>query len=471
MDEKTAPRLARDYYLKNFQFLLKFCAKQYDDLLSQRQKKFIEVFKTLNRNQRLLYVRLASRSSEFFLLSKLNYDEINIERGIKDNPLLETQLKKINKNLEDEELKRIVNIEHLKSFLVKSNIKVSQYKGKDQLWDKVSADVDSFKKHLNQNEGLIQVKYQEHFDTLLFLFFGNMRQTLSDFILEDVGSIKYPKYKIQKKTRIFKKKSDIGKGYKLSLLQEEQYFAREEKDVEAILENLSSLDKLGSMATRFSQKRKALYLRGARALESAKEYEKALHYYKKADILNGRERIVRILYAMEEYQKAWQKFKVIMKNPLNHGEEVFVKNFYNKFHSPLGVEKRKKIELIYDQQNLIVKNTSERVESLSLKELKRRGWSGFYCENNYWNLLFALSFWDVIFKSCEGAFAHPFQRSPLDLYEDDFFKRRKSVLKKALCLFDNPTCYKAEIKQRFDEYEGQVNPFVSWKAIDRKNFI
>ena len=106
-----------------------------------------------------------------------------------------------------------------------------------------------------------------------------------------------------------------------------------------------------------------------------------------------------------------------------------------------------------------------------MKELKRRGWSGFYCENNYWNLLFALSFWDVIFKSCEGAFAHPFQRSPLDLYEDDFFKRRKSVLKKALCLFDNPTCYKAEIKQRFDEYEGQVNPFVSWKAIDRKNFI
>lgn len=464
-------RLARGYYLKNFQYLLRFCAKRYADLLSKKELKFIDDFASLNSDAKKLFVRLASRSKELFILSKLNYEEINFKKAFKDSNKFFTLNPKV---VEEEDLNRIVTSEILKNFLKEIGEKPSIYKRRDALWERVLQDYDQFFAYVSREEGIVQNHFQEIYDGLLFLFFGNFSQTLSDFILEEVGAIKYPKYKISKETRIFHKRSDIKKGYDLGILQEDQYLCREGRDVDGVIENLSLLKKLGSVSPRFDRKKRRLFNLGARFLESHyrsdDELDLALEFHKKADILDSRERRVRILYKIEEYEKAHREFLKIEKYPKTFKDILFVKNFHNKFHKPLGVPKLKPVKLEFNQIDLKVKNTGKRVEALALADMERQGWKGFYCENLYWNALFALAFWDCWFCSVDGAFAHPFQRRPLDLFDEDFFDKREKYVKKTFNLLKN--------KQKFDEYmikqyetkEGMVNPFFSWKGISKRDF-
>ncbi|MCP4915183.1 MAG: VRR-NUC domain-containing protein [Oligoflexia bacterium] len=464
-------RLARDYYLKNFQYLLRFCAKRYADLLTKKELKFIDDFASLNSDAKKLYVRLASRSKELFILSKLNYEEINFKKAFKDSNKFFTLNPKA---VDEEELNRIVTSEILKNFLKELGEKPSAYKGRDALWERVQQDFDLFYLYVLREEGIIQNHYQEIYDRLLFLFFGNFSQSLSDFILEEVGAIKYPKYKISNETRIFHKRSDIRKGYELGILQEEQYLCREDRDVDGVKENLHLLKSLGKVSPRFDRKKRRLFNLGARFLESHycndQELELALEFHKKAQILDSRERRVRILYKIEEYENAYAEFKKIEENPRTFKDILFIKNFHNKFHKPLGIEKLRPPKLDFKQIDLKVKNTGQRVEALALKEMERKGWKGFYCENLYWNALFALAFWDCWFCSVDGAFAHPFQRRPLDLFDEDFFDKRQKYVKRTFSILKDKKKFEDYMLKQYETKEGMVNPFFSWKGISKADF-
>src|SRR5690606_1157093 len=51
----------------------------------------------------------------------------------------------------------------------------------------------------------------------------------------------------------------------------------------------------------------------------------------------------------------------------------------------------------------------------------------FYAENQLFNGLLGLWLWPELFRSVSGAFANPFQTAPLDLYREDFQRRRPAL--------------------------------------------
>ncbi|GAA5917683.1 hypothetical protein JCM6882_008324 [Rhodosporidiobolus microsporus] len=60
------------------------------------------------------------------------------------------------------------------------------------------------------------------------------------------------------------------------------------------------------------------------------------------------------------------------------------------------------------------------VEELCLEQFGREGWKGFHSENGVLTMIFALTFWDIIFAPIDGVFKTPYQSAPLDLATDAF---------------------------------------------------
>ena len=74
---KNAVTLEQHYYLDNFNYLIDFVSKHYRHLFSSPEKDFCNAYTSLPVNARQLFVRLASRKSDFLRTSKLHYPEID----------------------------------------------------------------------------------------------------------------------------------------------------------------------------------------------------------------------------------------------------------------------------------------------------------------------------------------------------------------------------------------------------------
>ena len=87
-----------------------------------------------------------------------------------------------------------------------------------------------------------------------------------------------------------------------------------------------------------------------------------------------------------------------------------------------------------------------------------------YVENCLINSLFGLLFWDALYAPVPGAFFHPFQSHPADLYRSAFKEKRSEQLAAAWAMLDNGS-YAEQIFERFEQKRGITNAFIHWSVI------
>jgi hypothetical protein len=85
-------------------------------------------------------------------------------------------------------------------------------------------------------------------------------------------------------------------------------------------------------------------------------------------------------------------------------------------------------------------------------------------ENTLFNGLFGLLFWPAIFAPLPGAFFHPFQVGPADLYREDFVVGRRELIEEALVSLRQGD-YRERIRHYWQTRQGIANPFVHWPAM------
>ncbi|GAA6056318.1 hypothetical protein JCM3770_000667 [Rhodotorula araucariae] len=68
------------------------------------------------------------------------------------------------------------------------------------------------------------------------------------------------------------------------------------------------------------------------------------------------------------------------------------------------------------------------VEELCLEQYVREGWKGFHSENGVLTMIFALTFWDILFAPVDGVFETAYQTAPLDLATDAFAIVRRPAI-------------------------------------------
>jgi hypothetical protein len=87
-----------------------------------------------------------------------------------------------------------------------------------------------------------------------------------------------------------------------------------------------------------------------------------------------------------------------------------------------------------------------------------------YVENALLDSLFGLLCWDAIFAGVPGAFFHPFQRGPVDLYLPTFYATRREAFERCLARLDDDS-YRHAIHSTFLEKSGLQSPFVHWRLL------
>jgi hypothetical protein len=83
-------------------------------------------------------------------------------------------------------------------------------------------------------------------------------------------------------------------------------------------------------------------------------------------------------------------------------------------------------------------------------------------------MLFALSYWDLIFADVEGAFYNPFQMRPADMYEADFLLKREAQYQALQPVLNNDTLFKKRIMDNYQRHFGKACVFTNWSAVDRQ---
>ncbi len=87
-----------------------------------------------------------------------------------------------------------------------------------------------------------------------------------------------------------------------------------------------------------------------------------------------------------------------------------------------------------------------------------------YVENALITGLFGLLCWEVLFAPLPGAFFHPFQSGPADLYREDFVARRRERFDACLARLEDGR-YRQAIHDNWRMKAGIANPFVHWGAL------
>jgi len=469
--ETTARVLPVGYYLNNFVEILDFVDKHYADILEESDKLLSQQFRSVGFHAQRLYVRLISRKGPHFRADKLAYAEIDsisaaatelIEAGLlkEYSPDVEGVLSSLLSRAELEGLIR--NCHHLKAG------PLSQYK-KPQLIA-LLLEKGEREELLSGLHSILHWYTPQYGETLLvyrLLFFGNLHQDLTEFVLLDLGLLRYETYALSPEDRLFNSRQLVRDSLLLSRLNELAHLAEDSDDAEALEAVCAQLTPANAERS-FPRRHDRILNRAARFFERQKRDDQALALYQGAQAPPSRERQARIHERNGRYTKALALCEQIAESPQGEEEATFAERFTIKVKRKLGHAVKPLKRAVHPQRNLALTfNPEFRVEEAVLRHYAQNGVPGFYAENVFWLGLFGLAFWDIIFQPVRGAFFNRYQRGPKGLFSARFRLERADAIEARLAEIeaDGPT---TRVLQTFDRKQGIANDLVHWNYLTRQ---
>ena len=321
----------RYYYLDNFEMVLRWVQQRYDDLLLDAERDFIRRFQVLPRASRALLVRMIMRKGTLFRSGKLRYDEIGsapsaaqalIEQGwLDDRPAL--------------------TLEQLFSLLTKA-----------ELADAFGAELPD--RHARKADQL-QVLKDRHAEALplevwspmaigcvyellvmpvceclRLMFFGNLRQDWSEFVLADLGLYVYEKVEFPASSRIFHSRRDIDDYAHLHDCRER---LRAGADAELILQDIPSEPYPNEW---LEQRRAKLLFQLGRHYEKNRDWARAYALYTQCTYAGARSRGVRVLERSGQFEPALQLAQTAQRQPESEAEKQQIGRMIPRLLRKLG---------------------------------------------------------------------------------------------------------------------------------------
>ena len=471
------------YYLDNFLRILDFVDHHYRDILSPDEKRFSQEFHTLSLDARRLYVRLVSRKGPLFRSDTLNYGEISDIEAAAAELTAAGFLKRDEPWELPEELALLRKAEILE--LIADCGPDSDRDGpsrtnrslrKEQLVELALSLPGDTCSWIRDRFHIYRPQRQKEILIYRLLFFGNLYQDLTEFVLTDLGHVRYEPYKIRKKDRLFHSREVLDLTYRLIELNDAFYNAVEGRSTHEIDKNtlLELFEYLPEGNTVYDdphlrQMRDNLINAVARHLERLGDHSQALHLYRLAELPPSRERRARILERLGRIEESLQLCRQIQTDPWEEAEQEFADRFIRRLSRKLGlgVQKAPRFEAPVHLLELEYDPTLG-VEEAVLHDFLGRGFTGYHAENILWTGLFGLAFWDIVFLSLPGCFFNRYQRGPKDLFRPEFRRRRAGLIEERLRHIRSTPSWPEEILELYDRKEGIASDLVHWKYLPRE---
>ncbi len=497
-----SPPLSPRYYRDNFLTLCRTVQAQYADILTIDELGWLSAFVALPEPAQCLYLRLASRVGPWFRVGRLSYDEIPDLEGALQT-LLSEGFAELAGALDVAGLGRLFTRAELRRIFPALLTPPGHDKAADLAligdWcqQRSNAEVELLAAVSAAGERIVAVTGLARFEVLQLLFFGNRRQSLTDFVLSDLGVARYYPYPLDRAYRQFRERAALEDYLYCAQLADAFEELRQNHDIDALQVLAGQLLEVDVAHAASERRWWRLFNRVARELERAGELTLALALYQRSELPPARERAIRVLEAQDCLAEALARCTQIIAEPRGEEELAAAHRMLPRLQRKLGQRPSprpkddfKRIDLTLDLSGQGVEldvaaaladappgdslspgsvaDCGERSDSdrcyrdWCFQDWPFRDWH--YVENSLMNGLFGLAFWEQIFSPVEGAFHNPFQAAPTDMYDGRFFSRRRQALEQRLNYLARCNLG-AELEAVYRNMEGYQCRWINWRYL------
>ncbi len=446
------------YYHEHFVEMLDFVSTHYSHVLLPEHVAFLDEFRALPREAQCLYVRLVNRKGRVFATNRIRYPELG-ERA----PLLAT--------LAGSGWIGSPTREHFRDvlgFLTRAEIYAivlpmvaglgrSLKKAELIRFVRENVDATAFTSALDASRVFVQRRVDE-VRYLLFLYFGRVRDSLSQFTMRDLGLVQTQKLQDGYEPRFGDRVEALEHYFFATRLRAaDDISACELHEVAAGASDWPEPNFPGSAALRD----KLAYALGRKA-ETADDADLALRFYCEGESLDCNERRVRLLLANDERDAARAFLERCIDEPRSDEEWLFARDlFEQKFE-------KKRTSALTDMLRAgdsidIDESKSGAPERAVIDYYGDQGIPAWRTENLLWRTLFGLLFWDELFADGDAGLHSPFEFLPASLANGTFYDdRRESLESKLQSLADTGAAKKRILKVSTQHY-GTPNGVFRWR--------
>lgn len=452
-----APEL---YYLANFRKALDWLDTHHRDLMDDAELAFVANFLQLPLPSQALLVRLVMRKGVHFRAGKLRYVEIG-DIATAAGALLASGWLIEHAALTFDELGALLLKDelatHFADDLPGGNLKKSELLEHLRALHTEPRSLADWCPRLD--ERLLSLAIGPLCDRLRLMFFGNLAQDWSEFVLADLGIFRYEQVPITPGSRGFRSRQDLDDYLHLRLCREAF-----EAGV-TVPEVLQQLGDFASASAHINERHQRLLLQLAQHLERAGELDSALTLYRDTRALGSRQRQIRVLERLGQDAEALTLVEQVLEAPLNAEEAQLAERARTRLRKRLGLPAAPKAaKLVEDRLDLRLPRAAS-VELAVAAHLAAPDAPVHYVENTLICGLFGLLCWEAIFAPLPGAFFHPFHTGPVDLHRADFHTRRSELFATCLARLDDGS-YRDAMRRTHAEKFGIQSPFVFWELLD-----
>ena len=457
----------RYYYLHNFQRALAWVSDRYADLLDADERRFLDDFQALPQASQALMVRMLMRRGPWFRASRLVYEEIPSTSDAAA-PLRALGWLDADAPMTLDELFSLHTKPELCRMFASEPVKPGARKA--ELLEAVRARLggphpDAGRNYAAWNpdagEAVWRVMVGGLCERFRLMFFGNLHQDWSEFVLADLGVFQYETVPFEASSRAFQTRADVD-GY-LAL-----HACRAALDEGAELDALlQAVDGCASQNPWLEKRRAKVLLRIGQACERAQDWPAAQRVYERCAYPGARHRRIRVHERMARFDEALALALQAQAAPESEEESQRLARMLPRLYRGAGQGAPARAAapaLLRTDLALPRPPVPTAVEYVTRDHLHQDDAPVHYVENALINSLFGLLCWPAVFAPLPGAFFHPFQRGPADLDAPDFHERRKALFTDCLAQLDT-SAYRDVILRRYAEKSGVQSPFVFWGAL------
>jgi hypothetical protein len=451
------------YYLDNFQRVLDWIVERYSDLLIDEEHAFIATFPALPQASRALFVRMVMRKGELFRATKLHYPEIGCPVAAAEG-LMSTGWIGIDPVLSLDELFDLLTKPELAAvFSMAQHEKAARKADQLDLLRARCGDARPFSAWCNDgSDHAYRIHVKSMCDRLRLIFFGNLSQDWTEFVLSDLGVFRYEQVDISAASRGFRSRRDIDHYMALHGCKERFAAAAPAAEV------LQALPSAPFDNDWLESRREKLLFRIGQHYEREKDWPGAYAVYARCRFPGARARAIRVLEKDEQFHCAHALLEQAQGAPESDAERQHLLRMAPRLARKLGLVKPARTTAAPVERVdlcLPMPGAGWWVEGVVRDHLAHADAPVFYVENALINSLFGLLCWQAIFTAIPGAFFHPFHRGPADLYSADFLQRRSAEFAACFAELDDER-YRTTIWRNFVAKRGIQSPFVAWECLD-----
>jgi hypothetical protein len=453
------------YYLENMETVLGWVQSHHGDLLTAEELDRLAGFHTLSESARALLTRMVMRTGDLFRSDKLKYPELGVPEHRALAELTDAGWLDTDPMLSLDELFRLFTLAELRPALgpllkaagEPANLPKGQMR--DALLSRFP-DPLTVADWLGQHaRPVVRLKTMALFDRVRLMFFGNLRQSWSDFVLVELGHQQYEPVTFTTDSRAFQCRLEVD--LYLAMHQCRQWLddGVPARDIWCDVPGPSENAWLTS-------RRDRLLLELGRQAERQGERELAVEAFASSGHREARLKQLRLLERMKRHEEAWAIASDWQDHELSDAEAQGLARILKRLANRLG-ETPPPLPAqppIRDITLTLPKPHLGSVEYAVQDQLHRDEAPVFYVENTLINGLFGLLCWQTIFAPVPGAFFHPFHVGPADLTREDFVSRRQTSFEQCFELLADGS-YRDRILANYRSKQGTTNPFVIWPVI------